>query len=201
MQDRPDVLPTYVGYAEVQKHLTLSRRTIEREVRAGKFPRPVQLASNRVGWRVETVLEWAAARDRDLVASAVATPAELTPDQIQEELHSLAADFLTTQLRSPVRSEDISIRLVRESLEPHDPIAAVLAEFDGRFDHFEAARAWFVAAWLFPSLIEYLTPATEEGRKLFSDQEQLRLVGSLVMDDRAWAEWEPELQKLFGNPS
>ena len=52
---KPNHLPQFVGYAEVEAALGVSRRTVERMVREDKFPRPVQLTPNRVGWKVETV--------------------------------------------------------------------------------------------------------------------------------------------------
>ncbi|WP_461382562.1 helix-turn-helix transcriptional regulator [Devosia indica] len=44
--------------SEVLKITGLSRRTIYREVSAGRFPRPVQLSSRRVGWRSAEVQDW-----------------------------------------------------------------------------------------------------------------------------------------------
>jgi prophage regulatory protein len=60
--DVVDRLPQIVSYPEVQKHLGVSRRTIERMVRKGEFPQPLQLAPNRVGWKIETVLGWIEAK-------------------------------------------------------------------------------------------------------------------------------------------
>jgi prophage regulatory protein len=62
--DRWQHLPQYVGFSQVQDALGVSRRTVERMVRDGKFPQPVQLSSNRVGWRVETVTKWMSERER-----------------------------------------------------------------------------------------------------------------------------------------
>lgn len=40
----------------------LSPRTIYREIKAGRFPKPVQLSSRRVGWRESDITAWLAAR-------------------------------------------------------------------------------------------------------------------------------------------
>lgn len=37
---------------------SLSRPTIYRLVKAGKFPRPLRLSANAVGWDVRDVLTW-----------------------------------------------------------------------------------------------------------------------------------------------
>ena len=40
----------------------LSARTIYREIKAGRFPKPVQLSARRVGWRESDLDAWLAAR-------------------------------------------------------------------------------------------------------------------------------------------
>lgn len=47
---------------EVQKRTGLSRTTIWRQVRAGKFPAPLQLTEFSIGWRAEDIDEWQASR-------------------------------------------------------------------------------------------------------------------------------------------
>ena len=48
--------------SEASKITGLSRRTIYREINAGRFPRPVQLSSRRVGWRETELQAWLDAR-------------------------------------------------------------------------------------------------------------------------------------------
>ena len=43
---------------EASKITGLSRRTIYREINAGRFPRPVQLSARRVGWRDTELQVW-----------------------------------------------------------------------------------------------------------------------------------------------
>lgn len=52
----------YFDKSEVAELTTLSERTIEEEIRQGRFPQPRQLAGRRVGWLVDDVLEWARTR-------------------------------------------------------------------------------------------------------------------------------------------
>jgi len=40
----------------------LSAVTIWRRIRAGDFPKPVQLTPNRIGWREEDLEKWEASR-------------------------------------------------------------------------------------------------------------------------------------------
>lgn len=40
----------------------LSKRTIYREMEAGRFPKPVQLSARRVGWRESDIKTWIDAR-------------------------------------------------------------------------------------------------------------------------------------------
>jgi prophage regulatory protein len=48
--------------AETAKIAGLSRRTVYREVKAERFPKPVQLSIRRVGWRESEVDAWIKAR-------------------------------------------------------------------------------------------------------------------------------------------
>jgi prophage regulatory protein len=48
--------------AEVVKIVGLSRRSVYRELKAGLFPRPVQLSARRVGWKESAVQAWVEAR-------------------------------------------------------------------------------------------------------------------------------------------
>lgn len=43
---------------EASKIVSLSRRTIYREMNEGRFPRPVQLSARRVGWRDTDLQAW-----------------------------------------------------------------------------------------------------------------------------------------------
>lgn len=47
---------------EAAKIVSLSRRTIYREMNEGRFPRPVQLSARRVGWRETELMAWLESR-------------------------------------------------------------------------------------------------------------------------------------------
>lgn len=48
--------------ASTTKITGLSKRTIYREMKEGRFPRPVQLSIRRVGWRESELNAWVEAR-------------------------------------------------------------------------------------------------------------------------------------------
>jgi len=47
---------------EVEGLTGLSRSTIYRHIHAGKFPAPIELGSNAVGWRESVINRWIATR-------------------------------------------------------------------------------------------------------------------------------------------
>jgi len=47
---------------QVVERIGLSAVTIWRRIRAGDFPKPVQLTPNRIGWRDEDLEKWEASR-------------------------------------------------------------------------------------------------------------------------------------------
>ena len=57
----------------VVRRVGLSRSTIDRLVRCGKFPGPIRLSPTTVGWRIEDIDRWLA--DRDVVPSVSDAPA------------------------------------------------------------------------------------------------------------------------------
>jgi prophage regulatory protein len=59
----PATLPKLLTLKQLRSDLTLSRTTIWRGVRAGHFPRPVQLTPTRIAWREADVLAWLTARE------------------------------------------------------------------------------------------------------------------------------------------
>ncbi len=57
----PDLIRGWAGIcAEVQK----SRVQLWRDIRAGKFPPPIEIGPNAIAWRRDEVGEWLAARPR-----------------------------------------------------------------------------------------------------------------------------------------
>lgn len=59
---RNDVADHFLDWPEVGRRTSLSRTTIWRLCRAGRFPSPVELSAGRVGWSARAVDAWIAAR-------------------------------------------------------------------------------------------------------------------------------------------
>ena len=49
---------------EVTAKTGKSRTTLWRDVRAGRFPPPIKLGGNRIGWLEEEITEWQESRPR-----------------------------------------------------------------------------------------------------------------------------------------
>ena len=110
---KPQHLPQFVGYADVERALGVSRRTVERMVREGKFPKPVQLAPNRVGWQVDVVTAWLADLSQGLVAHAVTHPDQLAPDEMAPTMQTLAARLIEQEFGEAVRPDQVRLTLSR----------------------------------------------------------------------------------------
>ena len=54
----PPLQPQILKLKSVTKATGLSKGTIYREMRAGKFPKPVKLSTRSVGWRWVDLEEW-----------------------------------------------------------------------------------------------------------------------------------------------
>jgi prophage regulatory protein len=187
--DRPKHLPQYVGFSEVQEALGVSRRTVERMVRAGTFPQPVQLSSNRVGWQVETVRGWMSERQRGLTAKAVARPEDLSPDEFDKTMRSLAADFLSKETGKSIEPSELSLSIGTStgSDEAMDLGPGLVEHFDGAFDHFEFRRALIAAGRLFPALRQFLSECSVGlAEAVFTDPDLMRELGNIALIDQLW---------------
>lgn len=52
----------YLSTAQVLQNLGVSKQTLWRWVRVGKFPAPVKLSERRIAWRERDVRAWEASR-------------------------------------------------------------------------------------------------------------------------------------------
>jgi hypothetical protein len=52
------------GWPEVLRASNIPRRTLEREIAAGRFPKPVRRVGRRPFWKPEDVRRWAEGGDR-----------------------------------------------------------------------------------------------------------------------------------------
>ena len=183
-------LPRFVGYAVVARHLDVSRRTVERMVREGKFPMPVQLTPNRVGWKADVVKEWMDKRAEGLVAHAVTHPDQLAPDELAPTMRMLAARLLEQEFGEPVRLEEVSLTLskVATNEELTSCRAKLLEHLENLCGHFSYDRCLYIAATLFPEFRTALDDSVDAA--VFRDPELLRRFAIAILDDETWAQVE-----------
>ena len=199
---KPQHLPQYVGYREVEDAIGVSRRTIERMVREGRFPRPAQLAPNRVGWQVDVITAWLADRGTGLVAHAVTHAEDLSPEQLESEAVALVVKAMEKRVGEPVDASDLGVHVTRRLTEDQflDAERREFSIYSKRFSDFGPQRACVLAAWLFPGLrhiIENSVPATD--RPIYRDAETLQLFGGAALHDDTWEEALAAYRKIPGH--
>lgn len=154
-------LPRYVGYAEIAEATGIDRRTIQRLMERGKFPKPDALPTKENCWRFSVVLDWLERRNADQIAalsdSAVTDPAKLKPDQVADALATLATRFIALHGERVQPGDVLSVGVQRPLTE--DQRSAITAQAEastldfcdmfGRLDH---VRALLVAGGLMPVL-------------------------------------------------
>ena len=189
---KPKHLPQFVGYVEVEAALGVSRRTVERMVREGKFPMPVQLTPNRVGWKVETVTAWLDERSKGLAARSVAHPQDLEPDEIAPTIAKLAARLISQEFGQAVSPEQVQLTLSRSAT--NDEVTSCRAKLLGHLEdlcqHFTYNRALFIAASLFPAVRETFYEIGTGDPGILRDPEVLHAFAIDILDDEMWAKIE-----------
>ena len=53
-------------WPQVKQRIPLSRTTVWRRVRDGRFPRPLQISAGRVAWLESEIVDWIAEQQRTL---------------------------------------------------------------------------------------------------------------------------------------
>jgi predicted DNA-binding transcriptional regulator AlpA len=186
-------LPKYVGYAEVEQALGIGTRTIQRMVRQGRFPKPEQLAPNRVGWREEVVMGHLDKGKASLASAAVLQPDKLKPEQLAPTMRDLAARMVAEKVGEPVRPEQITLHIQRKGDGGSEEIVSVRGELFGWVEdlcrHFTRERALYVAASCFPAIHKQLLKSGFLSEEL-RDPELLREFATDILDDEYWAEIE-----------
>lgn len=94
-------LPRYVGYAEIAEETGIERHTIQRLMKAGKFPKPDLLPTKENKWRVTVINSWLEQRNAEQISRlnerAKSDPAKLKPDQLVDAHRALAARLAEAQ--------------------------------------------------------------------------------------------------------
>jgi predicted DNA-binding transcriptional regulator AlpA len=141
-------LPQYIGYDEVAEALWVHRRTVERMVENGLFPRPEQVSPNRVGWRIEVLLAHLDRTAKALTALAVTNPDDLPPEQLEPAICALGARLLSHESGTTVGPEQVTVRFVATG--GSDDLAierqSLASQLHDICKHFVSRRAIIVAA-------------------------------------------------------
>ena len=187
---KPQHLPQFVGYADVERALGVSRRTVERMVREGKFAMPVQLSPNREGWKADIVEEGMDERTKRLVAHAVTHPDQLAPDEMAPTMQTLAARLIEQEFGEAVRPDQVRLTLSRTATndELTSCRAKLLEHLENLCGHFSYDRCLYIAATLFPAFRETLYDSVDAGA--FRDPELLRDFAIAILDDETWVKVE-----------
>lgn len=156
--------PALLGYSHLERVLGCHRRTIQRMVERGEFPKPMPIAKGTVGFALEDVLAWYDRKRAALEAIAVSDPAKLSTDNAISALQDIAARLATEANGQQVLPEQITGFTRELSAAEH---AQALAEMQERSiqemaDQFAAFRSLFtgldqqatvaVVNWLFPAM-------------------------------------------------
>ncbi len=105
-------LPQYVGYDEIEAHLLMDRRTVQRLKRAGLFPQSVSATPGKNGaalFLLSEVLEWDRRRREGLVRSSFSMPPNLPPQEVDARLRQLAADAFMKKTGQTIEPEQFSL--------------------------------------------------------------------------------------------
>ncbi|MEZ0282019.1 helix-turn-helix transcriptional regulator, partial [Methyloceanibacter sp.] len=148
-------LPRVVGYPEVCEALGVTRRTLERMVRDRKFPSPIQLSSNRVGWTVDVALDWLREREARVLASSFEDFSKVDPEQLADGTARLGAALLSGPSGERVRPEDVRIGRIATSAEREAILRAswqARHEYVSTFEALDFLEALFVVHGLFPAM-------------------------------------------------
>ena len=152
-------LPKYVGYAEIAEATGIDRRTIQRLMERGKFPKPDALPTKENRWRLSVVTDWLEQRNAEQLAalsdSAVTDPAKLKPDQIVDTLRVLSARFAAINGQE-IAADDILGFTYRLNDEQREALGAqansTAVTFCETFGRLDEVRALLVVGGLMPVL-------------------------------------------------
>ena len=163
MQDRPEhqinsALPRYVGVKQVCAALGISKPTLDRMRRDGRFPPHEQLSPNRVGWPEEVILVHLAAQARSVTSLSVTNPEDLSEVELHDQARAFAAQAHSKRTGTEVDPEKLSLHLTEKlspevfvalELEAHRIRAAYLSELP-------VDKAMLIVCVLLPQLQDHL---------------------------------------------
>ncbi len=182
-------LPWYVGYAEIAEKTGVDRRTIQREMARGNFPKPDALPTKENRWRLEVIADWLAKRNAAQIAAlsdvAVTDPAKLKPEQVVDALEALASRFIALHGEQVQPGDVLSVGVQRpltdeqRSAIAHNADAKQRELIEGIVDRLDGLH--FVEALMLQRA--FLPPL-----RRFADEGLKQLGIEISMSDSEWRE-------------
>ena len=187
-------LTKFVGYKEVTAATGVSRKTVERMVSSGGFPKPQRLTPQRVGWPLHVVEEWLQQLRSSITKSATDNPNDLGPDELFARATATLAQAVSKLEGVPVGIREIRSVTIGKKMTEQELSVCEAQEFElysKRFSHFSLERSVILAAWLFPALRPML--CDEDGaHPILNDPNSLGELGPVALDDLRWSDLERE---------
>ena len=184
-----DGLPRLVGYAELYAKYGWKKRALQRWDQKGRLPRPQQLPGGRVYWRLEQIKCFVDQQYSALSALAVSDPERLAPDQLGDAAVDLLTRAIEHEIGQQIDPRGICVTfgqpseaVTLEQLQSAE--AEALAIYRRQFADYEIARAWVMAAFLFPALRPTMAAgaATQALSRVFTDEKKLHELALAAMD-------------------
>ena len=181
-------LPRYVGYAQIEEHFLIDRRSVQRLRRDGRFPQSVTATPGKNGraiFLLDDVLRWDAERGQGLAKSAVTNPDDLSPDEIEYQVRICAAEALSSHIGKPVDPKALELRQTRRLTEGEFAVAEtedhrIRADYLSRLTVDEALA---VVATLLPQLrLVLMKTASPRSRAVLKDAKLIDINFKLICD-------------------
>ena len=109
--DKHTGLPLLLGYTELEEHYGWKQRTLQDWVRKGKLVRPGIYPGGRAAWHLEDILRLVDSLRPRLVGASVTDPAQLQPEQLEDQARDLSAQALSKRTGMPVDPANLSLQL------------------------------------------------------------------------------------------
>ena len=183
--DKHTGLPSLLGYTELEEHYGWKQRTLQDWVRKGKLVRPGIYPGGRAAWHLEDILRLVDSLRPRLVGASVTDPAQLQPEQLEDQARDLSAQALSKRTGMPVDPSNLSLQLTQQ-LTADEFQALEIKEHQFRIAflrYLPPDKAAVVVAFLMPQLRSTLLSSSDPDiREAVSDAKELPAHFRIVSD-------------------